>query len=80
MTLGKELNLGTIALETESIGLGDVTVTASVAVSRKTPVAVAVIDPVAIENKLSTQEFPEILNLHLVYMLRNKAEDSVIPG
>ena len=35
----KELNLGTIALETESIGLGDVTVTASVAVSRKTPVA-----------------------------------------
>lgn len=58
---GKELNLGTIALETESIGLGDVTVTASVAVSRKTPVAVAVIDPVAIENKLSTQEFPEIL-------------------
>ena len=39
MTLGKELNLGTIALETESIGLGDVTVTASVAVSRKTPVA-----------------------------------------
>ncbi len=72
--------MGTIALETESIGLGDVTVTASVAVSRKTPVAVAVIDPVAIENKLSTQEFPEILkNLHLVYMLRNKAEDSVIP-
>lgn len=61
VTLGKELNLGTIALETESIGLGDVTVTASVAVSRKTPVAVAVIDPVAIENKLSTQEFPEIL-------------------
>lgn len=27
VTLGKELNLGTIALETESIGLGDVTFT-----------------------------------------------------
>ena len=37
------------------------TVTASVAVSRKTPVAVTVIDPVVIENKLSSQEFPEIL-------------------
>lgn len=59
--LGQNLDLGTIGLQTESIGLGDVTVTASVAVNRKTPVAVAVIDPVAIENKLSTQEFPEIL-------------------
>lgn len=55
------LNLGTIAMQTEAIGLGDVTVTASVAVQRKTPVAVAVIEPTAIENKLSTQEFPEIL-------------------
>lgn len=59
--LGKDVNLGTVGLKSESIGLGDVTVTASVAVARKTPVAVAVIDPVAIENKLSTQEFPEIL-------------------
>lgn len=56
-----EVKLGTIALQTETIGLGDVTVTASVAVQRKTPVAVAVIEPMAIENKLSTQEFPEIL-------------------
>lgn len=61
LQLKKDLDLGTIGLKTESIGLGDVTVTASVAVARKTPVAVAVIDPIAIENKLSTQEFPEIL-------------------
>lgn len=61
ISLTKDIQLGTIGLQTESIGLGDVTVTASVAVSRKTPVAVAVIDPIEIENKLSTQEFPEIL-------------------
>lgn len=61
VTLPQESNVGTIGLATESIGLGDVTVTASVAVSRKTPVAVSTIAPIAIENKLSTQEFPEIL-------------------
>lgn len=61
INLNQTLNLGTVGMHSESIGLGDVTVTASVAVSRKTPVAVAVIDPIAIENKLSTQEFPEIL-------------------
>lgn len=54
-------DLGTIALESEAIGLNDVTVTSSVAIRRKTPVALSVIDPVLIENKLGTQEFPEIL-------------------
>jgi len=54
-------NLGNIALESESIGLNDVTVTSSVAIRRKTPVALSVIDPITIENKLGTQEFPEIL-------------------
>ena len=58
---GQPLDLGVIGMETEAIGLGDVTVTASVAVRRKTPVALSVIEPVEIENKLSTQEFPEIL-------------------
>jgi len=61
VNLDKDLNLGTVGLQTESIGLGDVTVTASVAVQRKTPVALSVIEPMEIENKLSTQEFPEIL-------------------
>ncbi len=61
VTLNKNIDLGNIGLMTESIGLGDVTVTASVAVQRKTPIALAVVEPVEIENKLSTQEFPEIL-------------------
>ena len=41
--------------------LADVTITSSIAVARKTPVAVSTIDPVFIEEKLGTQEFPEIL-------------------
>jgi len=58
---GSVLDLGTVKLKTEAIGLGDVTVTASVAVRRKTPVAISVVEPVEIEAKLSTQEFPEVL-------------------
>src|ERR1035437_6193123 len=53
--------LGTIEIESEAIGLNDVTVTSSIAIRRKTPVALSVIDPVLIETKLGTQEFPEIL-------------------
>ena len=41
--------------------MNDVTVTSSIAIRRKTPVALSVIDPITIENKLGTQEFPEIL-------------------
>lgn len=54
-------NLGNIQLETEAIGLKDVIVTSSVAVRRKTPVAMSVVTPIEIEEKLGTQEFPEIL-------------------
>lgn len=61
VNVNRNIKLGEVGLLPESIGLGDVTVTASVAVQRKTPVAVAVIDPIAIEHKLSTQEFPEIM-------------------
>ena len=57
----KNSNLGNIALESQAIGLNDVTVTSSIAIRRKTPVALSVIDPVMIETKLGTQEFPEIL-------------------
>lgn len=53
--------LGNIALESEAIGLKDVVVTSSVAIRRKTPVALSVIDPIIIEEKLGTKEFPEIL-------------------
>ena len=57
----KKADLGTISIENQAIGLNDVTVTSSVAIRRKTPVALSVVDPVLIENKLGTQEFPEIL-------------------
>ena len=55
------VNLGAIKMESDAVTLGDVTITSSIAVSRKTPVAVSTIDPVFIEEKLGTQEFPEIL-------------------
>jgi hypothetical protein len=54
-------DLGKIALESEAIGLNDLTVTSSVAIRRKTPVALSVVDPVIIETKLGVQEFPEVL-------------------
>lgn len=55
------VNLGVIKLKADAIALADVTITSQVAVARKTPVAVSTIDPVLIEEKLGTQEFPEIL-------------------
>ena len=54
-------DLGTIALESEAVGLNDVVVTSSIAIQRKTPVALSVVTPEDIQTKLSTQEFPEIL-------------------
>ena len=58
---GGNNNLGNVSLESEAIGLKDVVVTSSVAVRRKTPVALSVIEPLVIEEKLGTKEFPEIL-------------------
>ena len=54
-------NLGNIALESQVIGLKDVVVTSSMAVKRKTPVALSVVEPAVFEAKMSSQEFPEIL-------------------
>ncbi|MGC3977835.1 MAG: TonB-dependent receptor [Paludibacteraceae bacterium] len=54
-------DLGVIALKSDVIGLKDVVVTSSIAIRRKTPVAVSVIEPIEIQNKLGTQEFPEVL-------------------
>lgn len=53
--------LGSITLETSEVGLQEVQIIASVAVDRKTPVAVSTIKANDIEMKLGTQEFPEIL-------------------
>ncbi len=55
------LDLGQVALQADAIGLDEVKVFASFAVDRKTPIAVSTIDPVTINEKLGTQEFPEIL-------------------
>lgn len=58
---GASVELGTIRMQPDAVMLSDVTITSSVAVARKTPVAVSTVDPVFIEEKLGSQEFPEIL-------------------
>ncbi len=55
------LELGKISLASDAVGLNEVRVIASVAVDRKTPIAVSNIKPEQIVQKLGTQEFPEIL-------------------
>lgn len=55
------VDLGVLKMVQDAVALNDVTITSSVAIARKTPVAVSTIDPVFIEEKLGTQEFPEIL-------------------
>lgn len=54
-------DLGIISLSPNAIGLGEVSVTASVGIARKTPVAMSTISSKLIEEKLGSQEFPEIL-------------------
>ena len=58
---GASVELGTIKMQPDAVMLSDVTITSSVAVARKTPVAVSTVAPVFIEEKLGSQEFPEIL-------------------
>ncbi|MFI1772862.1 TonB-dependent receptor [Thalassobellus citreus] len=53
--------MGNIELESSQVGLEEIQIIASVAVDRKTPVAVSTIKAADISLKLSTQEFPEIL-------------------
>lgn len=55
------VNLGVIRMEPDAVMLKDVTITSSVAVARKTPIAVSTIEPTFIEEKLGNQEFTEIL-------------------
>lgn len=54
-------DLGKFMLIGNSIGIEEVSVIASVAIDRKTPVAVTTIKGDVIEAKLGNQEFPEIL-------------------
>ncbi|MCB4807528.1 TonB-dependent receptor [Tamlana sp. 62-3] len=55
-------SLGNIYLESSQVGLDEIQIIASVAVDRKTPVAVSTVKSQDIELKLGSQEFPEILN------------------
>lgn len=56
-----ETDIGTRQMESSAIGLAEVEVIASVAVDRKTPVAVSTIRAKQIEAKIGSQEFPEML-------------------
>ena len=54
-------NLGSIKVISQDIGISEVKVLASIAIDRHTPVAMATIKPEIIQEKLGTQELPEIL-------------------
>ena len=54
-------NFGTIQMQPDAVAMDDVIITQSVAVQRKTPVAVSSVDAEHISYKLGSQEFPEIL-------------------
>ncbi len=58
---GGEMDLETVIMESDAIGLTEVSVFANIAIDRKTPVPVANIQPEMIETQLGMQEFPEIL-------------------
>lgn len=58
---GQNTDIGTVQMKSSAIGLAEVQVIASVAVDRKTPVAVSTIKESFIAEKASNQEFPELL-------------------
>jgi iron complex outermembrane receptor protein len=58
---GATYNLGKINLKSSAIGLQQVNVLASVAVDRKTPVAVSTIDSKSIQNQLGTRDLPSVM-------------------
>lgn len=58
---GQTTDIGEVKLEYSMIGLSEIEVIASIAIDRKTPVAVSTIKGDYIEEKLGSQEFPEIL-------------------
>ena len=56
-----DTDLGSIIMKSSNVGLDEIMIVASVAVDRKTPVAVSTVKAADIELKLGTQEFPEVL-------------------
>ncbi|MEL6674393.1 MAG: TonB-dependent receptor, partial [Bacteroidota bacterium] len=61
ITDGKTTNVGRVSLTPEGVGLDEVSILASVAIDRKTPVAVSTISGAQVEALVGNQEFPEIL-------------------
>ena len=61
VSVSGDTDLGTITMDSSEFGLQEIQIIASVAVDRKTPVAVSTVKASEIELKLGTQEFPEIL-------------------
>jgi outer membrane cobalamin receptor len=61
ISISGDTNLGIIILEPSAFGLEEISIIASVAVDRKTPIAVSTIKADDIVLKLGSQEFPEIL-------------------
>lgn len=53
-------DLGNIELESSTVGLEEILITSSFAKDRQTPVSMSTIKPLMIEERLGTQEFPEI--------------------
>lgn len=58
---GQTSNVGNIRIGSQAIGLQEVSIIASIAIDRKTPVAVSTIKGSTIEAKVGNQEFPEML-------------------
>ncbi len=61
VTAKQNVDLGKIKLKSSSVGLDEVKIVANVAVDRETPVAVSTIKQREIQEKLGTQEFPEVM-------------------
>jgi len=54
-------SLGNIGLAASSVGIQEINVVASIAIDRKTPVAVTTLDGAEISTVVGNQEFPEVL-------------------
>ncbi|MCK9400016.1 MAG: TonB-dependent receptor [Bacteroidales bacterium] len=61
VTMTGEVKLGTIYLKRATIGLAEVSIIASEAIDRRTPVSVSMIRAEDIETRLGDQPFPEIM-------------------
>lgn len=55
-------NLGIIKMQSDAIGLQEIKVVANYAKDRQTPVSISTIEPQDIEAKISSKQFPELLN------------------